>query len=624
MKQQYSINNDTVRKILKKHNLGNVKSITSIKAGLINPAFLINDRYVLRIDKSDHLKNVPGHKTRFEREAFLYKLLPQKGIPTPTCLGFDNSKKIIPDKYIIVSYIRGVSLTDGFKNLDKEAQQKLSFQMGEVLKKIHCVTPKDLNESELFGPKTGWKKLYGKEFTFYLNAAVKSKFFDSKTEREIKEVYQKFQHSVPINEADLKLVHSDFSASNIQINKGRIVGIFDFEWSHIGDPLWDLQKLPINFQLGDYFSRESFLKGYNMEHPTEEEQIRIKMYCFHQGIWEIWATKTQLFPFGEKEIAEGYQLVNLTNVLYTGGSNKQDTYLEIVKRKCPHIETQKIRVFDDGWDYVVIVADNRLAFRFPRRENYVRTLPIEVSFLNLFADKSPVRVPKLTYRKDKKSGISYVAYDFIPGVQFTKTISNSFSKEELLIIAQQLGSFLTTVHSFPIEKAKQLGVQQIDSFDSWQKRLTKIKKEVFLHISENEQRWIIALFENFLETITKTPIKSLLTHSDIMPEHIIVDPKNHTLSGIIDFGDILIADPAYDFTFLARYGQDFLNESYKSYGLPRDQTFEKRRQFYEDRLAVTNLEHSLELKNEERVIMHKNQLSEYVKSHPLKKRLVNL
>ena len=94
--KQYPIDSDTIIKILHRHNLGELKSFNPIKAGLINPAFLINDSYVLRIDKSEHLKNVPGHETRFEREAFLYKLLPQKGVPTPTCLGFDSSGEIIP------------------------------------------------------------------------------------------------------------------------------------------------------------------------------------------------------------------------------------------------------------------------------------------------------------------------------------------------------------------------------------------------------------------------------------------------------------------------------------------------------------------------------------------------
>src|SRR3989344_245240 len=171
MKQQYTISNDKIEKILTKYNLGVLKSFVPIKAGLINPAFLINDSYVLRIDKSEHLKNVQGHDTRFEREAFLYNLLPKRGVPTPQCLGFDSSREIIPEKYIIVSYIEGASLSDGFKKLDIEIEQKLSFQMGEVIKKIHSVTPEDLNGSELFGSKTGWKKLYDKEFTFYLEEA---------------------------------------------------------------------------------------------------------------------------------------------------------------------------------------------------------------------------------------------------------------------------------------------------------------------------------------------------------------------------------------------------------------------------------------------------------------------
>ncbi len=310
MKEQYSISNDTTGLILVKHNLGVLESIVPLKAGLINPAFLINGRYVLRIDKSEHLKGVKGHDTRFEREAFLYNLLPKKGIPTPNCLGFDNSGEIIPEKYIIISYIPGVSLSDGFKSFDEETRHKLSFQLGEILRKIHGVTPKELNDSDLFGQKTGWKKLYEKEFTFYLEESIKGEYFPSELEEEIKKTYQKFQKQTPDLDGKLRLVHGDFSASNIQINNGNIVGVFDFEWSHLGDPLWDLQKLPINFQLGSRFNRESFLKGYGMENITEEERVRTKMYTFHQGLWEVWATKTQLFPFGEREIKEGEELVN--------------------------------------------------------------------------------------------------------------------------------------------------------------------------------------------------------------------------------------------------------------------------------------------------------------------------
>ena len=97
-----------------------------------------------------------------------------------------------------------------------------------------------------------------------------------------------------------------------------------------------------------------------------------------------------------------------------------------------------------------------------------------------------------------------------------------------------------------------------------------------------------------------------------MPEHIIVDPTTHKLSGIIDFGDMEIADSAYDFTFLRKYGQNFLDIAYDSYKLDRDETFEKRRQFYEDRLVVTNLEHSIGLQDKQKIELHKNQLTDYI------------
>ena len=74
-------------------------------------------------------------------------------------------------------------------------------------------------------------------------------------------------------------------------------------------------------------------------------------------------------------------------------------------------------------------------------------------------------------------------------------------------------------------------------------------------------------------------------------------------------------DPAYDFAFLAHYGQSFLDEVYKNYGLLRDKKFETRRKFYENIFVVTNLEHSLKLVDTEKISLHKKQLSEYVESH---------
>lgn len=105
------------------------------------------------------------------------------------------------------------------------------------------------------------------------------------------------------------MIHGDFSTDNVQVKNGNIVGVFDFENAKLGDPYYDLQKLPINFQLGDAFDKNAFLAGYGFEELSTEEKIRLKRYCIFQGLWGIWATETQLFPFGEKEIQEGKELI---------------------------------------------------------------------------------------------------------------------------------------------------------------------------------------------------------------------------------------------------------------------------------------------------------------------------
>ncbi len=52
----------------------------------------------------------------------------------------------------------------------------------------------------------------------------------------------------------------------------------------------------------------------------------------------------------------------------------------IIKRLYPDVLDENIRVFDDGWDFVVFVINGQKAVRFPRRPDYAKKLPVEVSF----------------------------------------------------------------------------------------------------------------------------------------------------------------------------------------------------------------------------------------------------
>lgn len=285
----------------------------------------------------------------------------------------------------------------------------------------------------------------------------------------------------------------------------------------------------------------------------------------------------------------------------------------VLNKHITHLHENKITWYDDGWDFIVAVIDSK-AFRFPRREDYESKFPTEVAFVQKFISESPVPIPDLTLYKDEDIG-HFASYTFLPGVPFKLDIAKKFTQGNKFAIAEQLGQFLASIHSFPVEEVKEICIQEENILKSWTDRFENIKKIVFPHLNSNEQDWTTYIFTDFFQLITEHPVHTVVTHSDIAPEHIIVNSDDQTLSGVIDFGDINITDPAYDFTFLNKYGKDFLEETYKSYTLPRDSYFEKRRQFYENRLVVTNLEHSVKVGEKYWIEKHKKELKDYLKAN---------
>lgn len=289
-----------------------------------------------------------------------------------------------------------------------------------------------------------------------------------------------------------------------------------------------------------------------------------------------------------------------------------EKYFAIVSKAHPAIKKDQITVYDEGWDHIIMVVNQTFAFRFPKTERYKKMIVKESSFLTLFAPKSPVQVPRLKLHNDDEIS-QYATYRFIPGVQFFSPVAKTFTKEELKTVAQRLGAFLTAIHSFPKRKAKELGIEEVNPMSYWPKRFEEVKKGVFPHISSKEQNWVTKLFETFLTTLRKSRIASTVIHGDIFPEHLIVDPKANKLTGIIDFADVGIDDPAYDFAFRGYYKDEFFQEVYRSYDLPRDAYFDKRRQFYEERYIITDLENSLKLNDSEKIANFKKRLTYHIK-----------
>ena len=295
-----------------------------------------------------------------------------------------------------------------------------------------------------------------------------------------------------------------------------------------------------------------------------------------------------------------------------------DKYLNAIQKNHPDIQNDNIKIFDEGWDYLVFVVNNERAFRFPKVPRVIN--PSSASFLKEFSQTAPLPLPTVEIYVDEETGINYELNTFIPGVSFYPDVAKDFTNEELMAVAQNLGGFLRTVHSFPIDKARILGVDEMDPVDFWaymeqnEMAYPKFKRLVFPHITKDEQEWVEKLFTDYISLVKQTPFKTRVIHPDMWVFHIIVDPDKHNLSGVIDFGP-RIADPANDFKAFEYYGVDFVQEVYKSYGSEVDENFEKRRLFYTGHDEVFELARQIEKGNGDGLDRHKKSLSKYIEEH---------
>ena len=293
-------------------------------------------------------------------------------------------------------------------------------------------------------------------------------------------------------------------------------------------------------------------------------------------------------------------------------------HLRIIKEYFPDMLLNNVKQ-KEGNDHVVYIVNGKV-FRFPKKSREI--VPKRANFLKQLAKVSPIAVPVISIKQDAQTGIWYEVNEYIPGISCSPDLIKKFSYNDKMEIAKKFGNFLNVLHTFPIDEARKLSLDEMNPNDFGEymeqnaQAYPKFKRLVFPYVSNAEQEWIETLFSEYIVAVKKRPFEIKVTHADMWLEHIIIDQQKHTLSGIIDYWG-RIADPANDFKAFEYFGRAFVDEVYKHYGLSVDEGFEKRRLFYTGHDHVFELARQIEQSNAEQIEKQKVLLSAYIESHPM-------
>lgn len=259
-----------------------------------------------------------------------------------------------------------------------------------------------------------------------------------------------------------------------------------------------------------------------------------------------------------------------------------EQYKRAIEKCFPQFKINSVVPVLSGWDNFVLEVNGEYIFRFPKRPASEAQLQKEIRLLRALAETLSVPVPRFELfwnQKEERPG-QFVGYRKINGVPLQKEFVKS---PQSFNLAKQLASFLTELHLFPLHKAAQSMVPHMTP-GQWRHKYVdlydQVQRRVYPLLEKAEVTETTLLWEDYLANKANFRFKPVLLHGDLSEEHILCDLDRGVITGIIDWGDACIGDPALDFTWLLDYGSSFVKEVLGSYKGTIDRTFLQRATFY--------------------------------------------
>jgi aminoglycoside 2''-phosphotransferase len=232
-----------------------------------------------------------------------------------------------------------------------------------------------------------------------------------------------------------------------------------------------------------------------------------------------------------------------------------------IKSNFPDLDISTIEPAGAGFTNVAFLVNSEYIFRFAKRIRASSQISMETKILPQLESNLDLPIPHIEYSGVRTvNGFKFMGYKKIDGQELQKEKYEALDKPHQDEVISKIASFINTMHSFPIEQAQKAGVEIKDYKAHYLKEFEVVKEKVFPLINEQTQKQLGAIFEEYLSDEKNFDYLPSLMHGEIGPKHILTDEEG-SITGIIDFGDMHIGDPDFEYYYPYKgYGQEFISK----------------------------------------------------------------
>jgi aminoglycoside 2''-phosphotransferase len=235
-----------------------------------------------------------------------------------------------------------------------------------------------------------------------------------------------------------------------------------------------------------------------------------------------------------------------------------------IEREHEGLRIESSRFLGEGWNSQVYLVNDELVFRFPKRRENWEEMRREIAFLTFAADHLSLAVPRYIIAAPESTAAKcgYAVYQYLPGHELDL---RTLTQKQQDAAAETLATFLRELHQLKLSPQIEALLPTEDARHNAEEYLQAAIEEIIPQLTASEAESLLALFEGYLSGPENFTFQPAVLHADLSGDHILTE--GGAVVAVIDFGDLNLGDPDYDFMYLFdHFGEEFALSVARRYG----------------------------------------------------------